>query len=307
MKTPKTFYKFREFNANTLSSLCKDELYFSNPGDFNDPLDCSPTINCDSNTEELEELFVYLTSRRIASETINHIKRSGLKVDDSAGAAYRISLDKTEKALTRIARNASYTSLFGPDATDNQVRLLVDSIKKELRHFYDRGVCCFSASYSSPLLWSHYGQQHKGLCIGYRYADETLNMMERVVYGGSRAINTSDLHRAFIRKDLEFQISVDRDVLLRKAKGWKYESEWRLIADQGLQQSSLLMTDITFGLRCELSIKHTVIKALERRTDLKFYEMFTVGHTFALRRRKVNIDELQAELPVMPIEYEDLR
>jgi hypothetical protein len=51
----------------------------------------------------------------------------------------------------------------------------------------------------------------------------------------------------FCAKDPEAQKALDRDVLLRKAKEWKFESEWRLIGQPGLAESPLLMTEITFG------------------------------------------------------------
>lgn len=266
MKTPKTFYKFREFNINTLKSLCEDTLYFSNPGDFNDPLDCSPMIECDSSIEDLEKLFTFFTNKRISIEALQHIKSSGIRVSDSDGLAYRIGLRETDKELSKISHMANNSKFFGPDSLDNKSRLLASYIRVELGSYYERGVCCFSSTYTSPLLWSHYGQQHQGICIGYTYANESAETMEKVVYGGNRAIKTSTLCRAFLNRDLEAQICVDRDVLLRKARGWKYESEWRLISDQGVQRSPLLITDITFGLRCDMSIMHTVIKALERRS-----------------------------------------
>lgn len=36
-KQPEKIYKFRQFNEQTLSSLCHDELYFAAPSTFNDP------------------------------------------------------------------------------------------------------------------------------------------------------------------------------------------------------------------------------------------------------------------------------
>ncbi|WP_024931086.1 DUF2971 domain-containing protein [Methylophilus sp. OH31] len=300
MKAPKTFYKYRAFDTNTISSLCYDKLYFSNPGDFNDPLDCSPTIHRDrdSSIVDLERLFAFFTQKRIATEALEHIKSSKIKVSDSKGLAYRIGLRQTDKELARIAYMATDLNSFGENVDENLAHLLINAIQEELSSFYERGVCCFSTTFSSPLLWSHYGQQHKGLCIGYTTERLPAPKPEKVVYGGKRSISTSTLCKAFLEGDKATQTIVDRDVLLRKATGWKYEAEWRLIDKQGLQDSPMLMTEITFGLRCEPSIIHSVIKALEGRNNVKYYEMYTVAHSFALRRKLVDIDELQHYLPV---------
>lgn len=37
---PKLLYKYRAFSPRLLDMLVADELYYSDPSDFNDPLDC---------------------------------------------------------------------------------------------------------------------------------------------------------------------------------------------------------------------------------------------------------------------------
>src|SRR5690606_10306833 len=76
--------------------------------------------------------------------------------------------------------------------------LLTHGIEEELLRDYERGVCCFSASFSSPLLWSHYSDQHRGLCIGYDLDRLPKPAPQQVIYGGSRIIKTSTVIRAFV-------------------------------------------------------------------------------------------------------------
>jgi DUF2971 family protein len=36
----------------------------------------------------------------------------------------------------------------------------------------DYGVVCFSRDWHNPVLWSHYGEKHKGICLGFDVSDE---------------------------------------------------------------------------------------------------------------------------------------
>lgn len=294
---PKTFYRYRSFSTTTLDSLCHDMLFFSHPGEFNDPLDCSPTLTCDSGNEDLRQLLTFFVSKRVSSEVLSHLSSARFKGSSAAEHAHKHAIRETERELANIAYNATNPEYDGA-VEENESWLLRQAIELELRRWYERGVCCFSTSYSSPLLWSHYGDQHQGICIGYSTKRNPVPRLQKVVYGGSRAIKTSSLCEVFLNDNKQAAAALDEDVLLRKARGWRYEAEWRLIGEQGLRDSPLLLTDVTFGIRCASSVIHAVIRTLEgRENDVKFYEMHEVRDSFALRRRLVDVDELQASFP----------
>jgi hypothetical protein len=104
--------------------------------------------------------------------------------------------------------------------------------------------------------------------------------------------------QAFIHDDCDAKKKLDRDILLRKAKEWGYEREWRLIGPQGLQESPLLIKEITFGLRCPAEIKHAIVNSLSsRHKTVRFYEIHPVRGRYVLRRRTLDLDELSVFLP----------
>jgi hypothetical protein len=87
--------------------------------------------------------------------------------------------------------------------------------------------------------------------------------------------------------------AVDRAVLLKKAQAWRYEREWRLIGDRGLQNSPLELEEVVFGMRCPSTIRFTVAMALSTRTrPVKFYEIREKPGTFLLERVVADLDEL---------------
>ncbi|MFS8974555.1 hypothetical protein PO002_08640 [Cupriavidus necator] len=91
---------------------------------------------------------------------------------------------------------------------------------------------------------------------------------------------------------------VDAAVLLRKAKEWRYEREWRMIGSRGLVDTPLELRDVTFGFRCAESVKVAVIKALKgRNRPVQFYEMQEVHGTFRLRRLLVQEERLFNKYP----------
>src|SRR5271166_4792712 len=53
---PQKLYKYRAFNVPSLRLLSEAEIYYSNPKQFNDPMDCDPSIEVDVDPNSLEKL-----------------------------------------------------------------------------------------------------------------------------------------------------------------------------------------------------------------------------------------------------------
>lgn len=92
------------------------------------------------------------------------------------------------------------------------------------------GVACLSENSDTVLMWSHYANNHKGMCVEYNLLD--FNRVLRftpipVIYSKERNV---------LRK---FRVnSVDQDILsffykslVCKEESWKYENEWRIVRD----------------------------------------------------------------------------
>lgn len=293
----KTFYRYRSFSTNTLDSLCHDSLHFANPSTFNDPLDCKPTLECDSSLEQLRELHAKLFERRVLADKRSSLIKAGFHGPKTELLIAKRAKSEVVRKLADIRYHATNPE-HGDDPLKNEEWILTQEIRRELLTYYERGVCCFSTTSTSPLLWSHYGDQHQGICIGYGTDRNPRPNLEKVIYGGGRTIRTSTLVKALLQEEEEAKNELDRGVLLRKALGWSYEREWRLIGSRGLQESPLLLKEVTFGLRCPASVKHTVVQALVgRHKPVRFYEISEVPNRFSLRREKVYADDLARYLP----------
>lgn len=291
---PKRLYKYRTFNESTLSVLVDDVLYFADPTTFNDPLDVSPNVDPDLSVGELEDMLAVLVDQRVSGEL--------------SGAATTLSYrgPRTIEHIGKLARRAAdqVISTIRYNATDPDYNiecpekfLLSQEIQSELRRRYGKGIFSLAERANCPLMWSHYGAQHHGICLGYSIPATMTEQVGRVQYGASRLVLASSI-QAMINGDSRAREAVDISVLFTKARRWAYEREWRLIGRQGLQDSPLELEEVIFGLRCSDAVIHAVTRALSNRgRDVQFFVISEQQGTFALKKRRVDLDALNAELP----------
>lgn len=299
MEQPEKVYRYRNFSNLTIDSLCMDQLYFANPNSFNDPMDCQPTIQSDSTNEELSAILTELVKNRVETETLTSLNSAKINNDGSKSYATNLGAKTAQDELTRIAYYATNPDYEEQGMSKQQAQnwLLRCEIQRELLNKYRKGVCCFSSTCDNSLLWSHYGDQHQGLCIGYSLDRNPKPTLHKVIYDDNRVLHTSLIAKAIIAKDSDAQKQLDESVLLRKATPWKYEDEWRLFDKVGLNDSPLAMRDITFGLRCPDSLIHTVVNALSGRDNgMEFYQMRQTRGSYELSREPLD-GEIAAYFP----------
>ena len=93
---------------------------------------------------------------------------------------------------------------------------------------------CFSTKNDSVLMWAHYADSQKGICIAYDFNQWGKEALQRkllfpVAYSNV-PVDVSDL--VDNQKDKIAEYPVDEAVLcaaINKSDVWKYENEWRMI------------------------------------------------------------------------------
>jgi hypothetical protein len=288
---PARLYKYRAFDARSIELLVDDKVYYANPADFNDPLDTSPSLDPDLDLDDLGELLEQLATRRVSAEmraAAASLKYRGPKTMDHIG---RHTQREVEKLLQEVAYQATNPEYEEDVPGQAEVRLLSHHIESELLRQYDKGVLSLGARWDCPLMWSHYGDQHHGLAMGYSVPTRASVVVNKVHYGGSRLVKASDV-RSMLAGDAAARARVDRDVLLRKAKDWSYEEEWRLLGTRGAADSPLELEEVVFGVRCLPAVRHAVVKALEGRgREVAFFQMQRVSGSFELQRVQLDFEE----------------
>jgi len=170
------------------------------------------------------------------------------------------SVKKRRLKQSRISELNDPFELTPYDLTDPVIRMTFLQTRDDMNR--DRGLLCFSAHWRNPLLWAHYGDKQKGMCLGFEIpeqkGDSETDESERVRYikRPSRFPNNfGDLPDAT-------RFSLVRRILFTKFNDWRYEEEIRVWAplqneDGGLYflefDEKLQLREVIIGQRCSLS------------------------------------------------------
>ncbi|MDA9474689.1 hypothetical protein XI03_09255 [Bradyrhizobium sp. CCBAU 65884] len=291
---PRRLFKYRAFNNLTLDMIIADNLFYADPSTFNDPLDTRPSLNTDLPATDLERALRQLVERRVSAEmkaAAKTIRYKGPKTLDHIDRLSRLQADRIISEISYNATDPSYE-------IDDPLQFLLGSyLEKELLLQYDKGIVSMGQRATCPLMWSHYGDQHHGVCIGYSVPSDAHDDLHKVKYGGTRLVDASKV-LAMLDGDKDARRQVDEAVLLRKAASWRYEQEWRLIGPRGVQRSLLELEEVIFGMRCKEAVKYAIVTALDgRRRPVRFYEMRELHGTFNLKKYPLDDGEMRAFFP----------
>lgn len=289
---PNRVYKYRALSLHTLDMLVEDRLHFADPSTFNDPLDTKPRLDPDIDNPALERVLELLVVQRVEAElkaAAKTIRYKGLTTLEHIARQSQSAFKRRLEALRYHATNQEIT------AADPLQLLLAAEVEAELLRRYDKGIVALGERADCPLMWSHYGDQHNGICIGYSIPADA--SVRRVRYDADPLVKAS-LVEAMLDGEASAQDQVDEAVLLRKAPAWKYENEWRLIGNRGAQDNPLELSEVVFGLRCPAAVQFTVFRALEKRQQgLDFSTTYRRAGTFDLVKTALDTDELCVSLP----------
>ena len=290
-KIPERLYKYRAFSNRTLDALIADQMFFADPSTFNDPLDTRPTLDTDIDSDALAAILTRLVEQRVSAEmnaAAKTIRYSGPKTISHIAAHSRRRAEQVVAEIRYNATNPEY------DIEDPARFLFGQYVEKELLRRYGKGIFSLAERANCPLMWSHYGDQHKGVCIGYSIPVRAVGDLHKISYGGSRLIAASAV-AAMLDGDEEARHQLDEAVLTKKAIDWRYEREWRLIGPRGSHDSPLEMEEVVFGMRCSHTVKFAIVKALTGRSrPVRFYEIRERHGRFLLGRYALDVDELSA-------------
>lgn len=84
------------------------------------------------------------------------------------------------------------------------------------------GIMCFSRGWTHPMLWSHYADKHRGICLGF---DVPRNGAVPINYKAKRL--SFDIERQLSMKTRDEKLGLK--LISTKFAGWKYEDEVRLV------------------------------------------------------------------------------
>ncbi len=151
--------------------------------------------------------------------------------------------------------------------TDKDARAHIKMVVNVLSH--EHGVLCFSESWRSTLMWAHYGDKHKGMCLGFEIEDGP--HLTKIEYVSKRIPSPIDFNKPLGGVD-EPMLATCLNV---KYSGWKYEKERRLRVSLQEQRdgiyynpfnNGMALCEVIIGARSSLSIVE-VAEAIGKQPD----------------------------------------
>lgn len=82
------------------------------------------------------------------------------------------------------------------------------------------GLICYSEAYTSPMIWSHYADRHRGICLGFEIPKQHLT---QVKYIAKRLRGKIGARRAITANEAKLALRLTAS----KYSEWSYEREWR--------------------------------------------------------------------------------
>lgn len=120
--------------------------------------------------------------------------------------------------------------LMSPSLDDKDFRIAFEAGVKALTMI--SGIISFSTDWKNPLLWAHYGDKHKGICLGFDVDDAHI---EKIDYYPKRIKLKIDMDKKFGGLNEEI---INEIVLRAKYEGWRYEKEVRVYVPKEEQDAS---------------------------------------------------------------------
>jgi len=208
---PETFYRYRKINGYTLQSLERNELYLSPIEDLNDPFESAMSLDHNAC------LKVFFSSDVFATQ----LKRRG-GISLAKGEIQTIINSNTPYETYRLLCHKKGLEI---PQTSEQLYQRVMARWQEIKTEGARNVrvCCFSETNESTTMWSHYADNHKGICIAYNFSEtDTIRpILQPILY-------TTEMPKITTLEDLTMLKIIMASV--HKSPEWSYEREWRITA-----------------------------------------------------------------------------
>lgn len=179
-----------------------------------------------------------------------------------------------QKALRRAAKSATgerrdFLSSF----------LATPEFFRNWRSTFDAmGVCCFSKTIKETLMWSHYAEEHKGVCLEYQFRGASLlgdiTAAQNVEYLDDPwvpwLVENAPMDMTEFAKELALRY------LRTKCPAWAYEQEARIIRQESgpFKFRGVLLMEVCFGLRAPKPDVNLIVKLTQSYCGgVKFSQM----------------------------------
>ncbi|WP_217522069.1 DUF2971 domain-containing protein [Vibrio metschnikovii] len=223
---PKSIYKYRVVNENSIKNLEEDTIWLADPSSFNDPYDCAHSVDFSRVHKYRNSAFFSEYFEGEGSDIkLNKEQKDEVSTSEDP-ISYLIDILFSEKTLQQ---REEFKSIFSDTQNAMHMNMSHQNSKIIASGFK---LCSFSERNDSILMWSHYSSYHQGFCIEYDiesipYSDYRRRFLYPTIYSDEMFDATEHFMRDI--DDENFNNLYLSLAALIKARDWEYEKEWRLV------------------------------------------------------------------------------
>ena len=172
------------------------------------------------------------------------------------------------------------------DPTDPTIRL-TENIKEMTEILKNIRIACYSTTPLNMLMYSHYTDKHKGICIEYDFSDfdKKDTILLKIDYEKKLKIDPENLQVTMkSNNDMGKEISF-LDLFRTKHLNWEYENEYRVMT-YGIDKIRRTIKAIYFGKDTSDADKELIVELTQNRS-IKLYEVIVKpNNLFELDKRE---------------------
>ena len=191
-------YHYERFCPEWLTATLREQrIYCSNPATLNDPWDCRPRFDNRPHRYNPDELTDW-------------------------------SIEIADPPLTAWQKADLANQIRSPGYIQKLIDGLSDYVQRTIAELR---VYCLTTDPCSSLMWSHYANNHQGICLEFDTANPLFDQAQRVDY-------SLEYPLWLPHQEME---KTARALLLTKSANWEYEHEFRIVGVQEGDPARLLL------------------------------------------------------------------
>jgi len=291
-------YKYRADNQYTEMIFTTGKVHLSVASALNDPFECS--------LKEIGSEWIKNEVSKMKQGSISGFLMSASQSIKNKESSFGMSHKKLTKVLKKLGSKKTVDEQYkyfrklmlekmGYE-TSNADRFFAN-INEQLERV---GIFSLAESSSNQLMWSHYGGEHYGICIGFDDEEPNSKLNDpdyclKVNYSdvlpemskdgfktelGMGVNNNGQLHNSGFQ--LSFTDSTLQRVISTKPTSWSYEEERRYVEPTGGAHNwPSKITEIVFGLKCPQDRREYYIDLANRNVphEVNLYEMVKANNS----------------------------
>jgi tetratricopeptide (TPR) repeat protein len=295
-------HKYRGDSPFTESIITSGKVYLATAHELNDPFECTLQDICE---EWMNKQVTNCMQAALAgfANAAHRAKQGGESFFGLERAAIHHAIDSVLSAgdLERSYEAWRTFILKRTGHPPSDCRAFFLKLDEQL---VQTGIFSMSADPSHALMWAHYADQHRGVCLGFRqvtgskladvahclpvrYSD-TLPQMDSEGLQTTMTMAMDSSGRGYTSSlKLSFTDKTFQRVVTSKPTCWSYEQEHRYIEPfGGLFHWPGALSECTFGLRCPEERRRHYIELLETNVpnEVQLFEMRLKHGTNSLER-----------------------